>query len=102
VFVGFDLSAEEWAREIRRALAEFGEHPHVLQRFVKGAVTVQEFADVGGEMQTLPGRTRICPYYFVANDRVSLGGVLASHVPSDKKLIHGMSDAIISPASAAN
>ena len=42
----------------------------------------------------------MCQYYFVINDRVTLGGVLVTLVPADKKLIHGMRDAIISPAMA--
>ena len=56
---------------------------------------------VGNALNTLKGRARICPYYFVKDDRVSLGGVLVTLVPTDKKLIHGMRDAIISPAIAA-
>ena len=35
--------------------------------------------------------------YFVAGDTVQLGGILATVVPLDKKLIHGMTDAIMTP-----
>jgi len=97
VYVGSDLSAEQWTEQVRLGLAEFSIHPRVLQRFVKGALTKQDYAAENDEIVTLTGRARICPYYFVVNDRVSLGGVLSTLVPSDKKLIHGMRDAIIGP-----
>ena len=51
----------------------------------------------------MPGRVRLCPYYFVAGEgdaaRASLAGVLATICPSDKKIIHGMSTAILAPCS---
>jgi hypothetical protein len=47
------------------------------------------------------GRARLCPYYFVGGDgdaaRPQLGGVLATICPADKKIIHGMTDAILAP-----
>ena len=42
----------------------------------------------------MPGRVRLCPYYFVVGNgdqaRAKLGGVLATVCPADKKIIHGM------------
>jgi hypothetical protein len=101
VYVGSDLSAEEWSAQVRTALNEFGEHPRLLQRFAKGHVVRQDYVAENDEIVTLPGRARVCPYYFVVNDRVTLGGVLVTLVPTDKKLIHGMRDAIIGPAVAS-
>jgi hypothetical protein len=40
---------------------------------------------------------RLCPYYFVIGDSVKLGGILATVCPADKKLLHGMSDAVMAP-----
>lgn len=100
VYVGSDMSADEWTVQVRKALAEFGEHPRVLQRFIKGALAKQDYVAENDEVVTLTGRARVCPYYFVVNDRVTLGGVLVTLVPADKKLIHGMRDAILSPAVA--
>ncbi len=40
------------------------------------------------------------PVLFREGRRVTLGGVLVTLVPTDKKLIHGMRDAVISPAMA--
>ena len=49
------------------------------------------------------GRVRLCPYYFVLGEGESahtrLGGVLATICPADKKIIHGMKDAILAPCS---
>jgi hypothetical protein len=101
VYVGSDMSAEEWTVQVRTALAEFSEHPRVLQRFIKGAMARQDYVAENDEIITQNGRARVCPYYFVVNDRVTLGGVLVTLVPADKKLIHGMRDAILSPATAA-
>ena len=100
VYVGSDMSAEQWTEQVRRSLAEFSEHPRVLQRFIKGSMAKQDYAAENDEIVTLNGRARVCPYYFVVNDRVTLGGVLVTLVPADKKLIHGMRDAILSPAVA--
>ena len=51
-----------------------------------------------GEVVSLRGRVRLCPYYFVHGERTHLGGALATVAPADKKLVHGMRDAILVPA----
>jgi len=52
----------------------------------------------------MQGRVRLCPYYFVSGEgheaRAQLGGVLATICPADKKILHGMSEAILAPCSA--
>ena len=52
----------------------------------------------------MKGRVRLCPYYFVCGEsdaaRPQLGGVLATIVPADKKIVHGMADAV--PRRVAN
>jgi len=60
------------------------------------------FADFERDtLQPMPGRVRLCPYYFVSGDgdsaRPRLGGVLATIVPADKKIVHGMKDGILTP-----
>jgi hypothetical protein len=102
VYVGSDMSAEEWTTQVRRGLEEFSQHPHLLQRFMKGAIVKQDYVAENDEVVTLNGRARVCPYYFVVNDRVTLGGVMVTLVPADKKLIHGMRDAILSPVATSN
>ena len=44
------------------------------------------------------GRVRLCPYYFVGEKTAVCGGALATICPDDKKLLHGMTDAILVPA----
>jgi hypothetical protein len=100
VSIGSDMPAEEWSAAVRAGLAEFSAHPRVLMRFAKSALVKQDYAAENDEIVSLTGRARICPYYFVANERVTLGGVLVTLVPADKKLIHGMRDAVISPGMA--
>jgi hypothetical protein len=95
------MPAEEWTAQIRRGLEEFPNHPRLLQRFMRGALARQDYVAENDEVVSLAGRARVCPYYFVADERVSLGGVLVTHCPPDKKLLHGMRDAILSPAMAA-
>jgi hypothetical protein len=51
----------------------------------------------------MQGRVRLCPFYFVAGEgdsaRAELGGILATICPADKKIIHGMEEAILAPCS---
>lgn len=98
VFLGSDISTQKWTEEFDRALKEFDHHPRLLQRFAKGSLVKQDYVTESGEVKTMEGRARICPYYFVQNDEAQLGGVLVTLCPPDKKLLHGMKDAILSPA----
>ena len=51
-----------------------------------------------GAVRAMPGRARLCPYYFVTGEtEVRLGGVLATVCPADKKAIHGMPEAVMVP-----
>ncbi|MBV9027199.1 MAG: FAD binding domain-containing protein, partial [Candidatus Eremiobacteraeota bacterium] len=48
------------------------------------------------EIREYDGRVRLCPYFFVTGEEsVTLGGVLATIAPADKRLIHGMTDAVM-------
>jgi len=98
VKVGHDLPEDEWALAVREALEEFDHTRWVLQRFENTERRVVEWYDFESDsVRRLPGRVRLTPYYFVTGDRVTLGGATATVVPSDKKLIHGMVDAVIVP-----
>ncbi len=99
VVLGSDAPQAEWQAAIEDALASFGTHPHLLQRFHKGRLIEQRFQrTAGGEIETMRGRVRLCPYYFVLEDKAELRGALATICPPDKKLLHGMRDAIMAPA----
>ena len=96
-----DLPQGEWRAILRKALDAYGEHPYLLQRFHKGKLFDQRYADASGEIQTMRGRVRLCPYYFLADGKARLQGALATICPADKKLLHGMRDAILVPTAAA-
>ncbi len=104
VWLGSDLPHPEWATAVDEAISDFARSPRVLQRYHKpGLVEAQWFDFQHNELQPMSGRVRLCPYYFVAGDadaaRAQLGGVLATICPADKKIIHGMKDAIFAPCS---
>jgi hypothetical protein len=102
VFLGSDLSHEDWSRAVDEAIRHFNQSPRVLQRYHKPALVDSQWFDFSrNEMTPMKGRVRLCPYYFVpaqgSEARPRLGGVLATVAPADKKIIHGMSDAILAP-----
>jgi hypothetical protein len=98
VRVANDLPKEEWTSTIEEALREYSKTPRILQRFHKGKRIRQSYLDrKSGDVRNFDGRVRLCPYYFVIADSVELGGILATVAPADKRLIHGMSDAVMAP-----
>jgi hypothetical protein len=106
VFLGSDLSQADWSAAVDAALKNFDTSPSVLQRFHKPSqVDASWFDFEKNETVPMKGRVRLCPYYFVVGDgdaaRPQLGGVLATIVPADKKIVHGMSDAVLAPCSVA-
>jgi hypothetical protein len=100
VSLGSDLSKADWEAAIGEALREFPEHPHILQVFRHSVISDQRHYGSSGEILTMKGRARISPYFFVSEGKASLGGVLATVCPADKKILHGMRDAILVPAVA--
>ncbi len=100
VALGADLPHSEWEKRIDHALANFAIQPTILQQFHKGSLFEHPYYDgESAEVRTMKGRIRLCPYYFVEDDRVKLRGALTTIVPADKKLIHGMRDGILVPTS---
>jgi hypothetical protein len=102
VFLGSDLSAADWSVAVDAALKNFETSPNVMQRFHKPSLVDANWFDFEkNEVVPMKGRARLCPYYFVSGegDNLSstLGGMLATIVPADKKIVHGMTDAILAP-----
>jgi len=102
VFLGSDLSHEDWAKVVDDAIQHCEQSPRVLQRYHKPALVEAQWFDFGKNVVApMKGRVRLCPYYFVSGEgddaRPQLGGVLATINPADKKIIHGMTDAILAP-----
>jgi len=99
ISLGSDLAHAEWEKRIDNALATFDSSPTIIQRFHKGRLLEHRYCEPdSGELKTMKGRVRLCPYYFVEHDQVKLRGALATIVPADKKFLHGMRDAILVPS----
>lgn len=102
VVVGCDVNKEEWAQAVGQALDSFSTGLTVLQEFKRPALFSYRKADLCNDVIVeTQGRVRLCPYYFVTTTgefpQVVLGGVLATICPADKKVIHGMSEAVMAP-----
>ena len=98
VYIGHDEPGERWSSLVQQAGDEFSSQPWMMQEFSEAKLIEHPYFDRdSGEVKTMVGRARLCPYYFIGNGEVSLGGCLATIVPADKKKIHGMEDAILVP-----
>jgi hypothetical protein len=103
VVVAQDVPHSEWRESLAAALAAHDTQPHLLQQFHKGRVIEHPWLDEqSGALVTMRGRVRLCPYYFPGEGRVKCAGALATICPQDKKLLHGMSDAILVPTSVVD
>ncbi len=129
ISLGSDLAHAEWEKRINDALATFDSSPTIMQRFHKGRLVEHRYWDFGGSaapsgdanqnaasppnfnieqgtarstLKTMKGRVRLCPYYFVEENKVKLRGALATIVPADKKFVHGMRDGILVPSKVAD
>ncbi|MDZ4384480.1 MAG: hypothetical protein U0940_03245, partial [Nitrospirota bacterium] len=113
VVVGHDISQEGWRDTIHKALNDFHKTPYILQEYHKGRHVEVSYLDDnpanlggtelnsvpaiggGGLIKQMPGRVRLCPYYFVEEEGVRLRGILATVCSLEKKLIHGMEEAVM-------
>jgi hypothetical protein len=98
VTVGHDISEQNWQRVIEEALLAFSSTPSVLQEFHKGRQVEVAYYDLADRViREMSGRVRLTPYYFVVDEKAELAGILATICPLDKKLLHGMVDAVMVP-----
>ena len=98
VSVGHDMPLGEWTGALDKALASFPHTPYILQEFHKGRLYDLDYFDpVTEEMNRMSGRARLLPYYFVSGEKTELAGILATICPADKKVLHGMKDAVMVP-----
>lgn len=98
VVVASDLSQREWQEKLEAALLDFPTRPHVLQVFHPGRLFTESYwTPDTNDLQGMRGRVRLCPYYFASEKSIECGGALATICPDDKKLLHGMRDAILAP-----
>jgi hypothetical protein len=102
VAVGHDLPQAEWAAALDTALGSFPTTPYILQEFHKGQQFELSYFDAQrDEIVPMAGRARLSPYYFVSGGRAELAGILATVCSPEKKIIHGMKDAIMAPCALA-
>ncbi len=103
VVLGSDSSREEWQEGVEHAIALAPTSLHILQIYKKPRRIehpVYDRPDTGGGASPAvmkAGRLRLCPYYFIVQGRALLSGALATFCPPDKKIIHGMQDAVLLP-----
>jgi hypothetical protein len=101
VWVGHDLSAADWGHAVDDALANFASRPCILQQFHAGAQFPGTYLDADNKtLRTFPARVRLSPYFFAEETTATLGGALATLCPADKKILHGMPEAILCPAAS--
>lgn len=100
VKIANDLTKEEWQAAIDEGLTSFEKTPYILQRFHKGKRIRMPYLDrQSDDIKMFDARVRLCPYYFVVGEtETKLGGILATIAPADKRLIHGMADAVMAPS----
>ncbi len=105
VVYGADCSREEWQAGVEIAISDAAKNLHVLQEYRKPRrLTHPLYPATEDPKSSDPetavarqGRLRLCPYYFVRDNTVTLSGALATFCPPDKKIIHGMQDAALLP-----
>jgi hypothetical protein len=97
VTLGNDVSRSEWQAAIEKAVDSRSETFYVIQHYHKPMRIRHEIFQPDGTAMATEGRVRLCPYYFVTQETVELGAILATVCPMDKKIIHGMSDAVLMP-----
>ena len=104
VWVGSDLPKKEWAHIVEESLEQFSTSPRLLMRFANSKTIPASWYDFDtGTTREMNARVRLCPYYFVQGEQQTQAralhhGTLATLCADDKKLIHGMSEAILLPA----
>ncbi len=99
VVIGSDVPQTEWKDAVSHALKSFPTQPYILQRFHKARTfTHSVFETESSQVLPFPCKVRLCPYYFVPEDKPLLSGALATLCPPDKKILHGMRDAVLVPA----
>lgn len=103
VLAGHDLSEKEWAQALSDAQMNFPHSPSIMQEFHAGKKFSVWFDDPAEpQPKSMDGRVRLSPYYFVSEGKTELGGILATICPLDKKLIHGMTEAVMAPCAVKN
>lgn len=99
VVLGRELTTRSWGIELHKALSAYCDQPFVLQDYHSSLVDNREYYDFNTkELKAFAGKSRYCPYFFNTTRTTIQAGLLVTTCPLDKPLIHGMTDAVMSPA----
>jgi hypothetical protein len=101
VVVGDDVSSEDWKSSLASALDSFPKPVSVLQEFQKPVRLEHPVFSEDGSVESMTGRLRLSPYFFIPGDQPKWSGCLATLCPADKKIIHGMKDGVLMPCGAS-
>ena len=105
---GKDYTTKLWSETIDGLLRQSAYSPYILQEYQHSVPRDISFYDAPSEeLRQFTGKTRLCPYYFLkqsptrglGQEEVIFSGALATTVPLSKPVIHGMTDAVMSPTS---
>lgn len=103
VSIGHDLPEETWTARLQEGLGRFPAHPYILQKFHKAERKMVRYYDFfEDEIRPMRGRVLLRPYYYVVDEKTRLAGIQAVVCPPDKKVLHGMVDAILAPCAVRN
>ena len=103
VSIGHDLPEDTWSTNVQTALDSFDDTPYILQRFHKSArKTVRYYDFFDDAVKPMRGRVLLRPYYYLTGDQPLLSGIQAVVCPPDKKVLHGMIDAVIAPCALSD
>lgn len=97
VVLGSDVSKADWQDGIANAVEMADSTLHVLQDYHKPSRSKHPVYNDEQKAAPMDGRLRLCPFYMIEGESVSLNGILATFCPADKKIIHGMRDAAMLP-----
>jgi hypothetical protein len=102
VSVGHDMPEDDWAARVQDSQDRFRAVPHILQEFHKARRTTVQYYDFDEDrVEPMHGRALLRPYYYLHGETVRLAGVQAVVCPPDKKLLHGMVDAVLAPCAVS-
>lgn len=97
VTLGEDVSKAEWDVAVKNGLNMWEKNPFILQDYKKPKRLSHFAYSDNGCVEAIEGRLRLSPYYMVVNNEAHYVGSLSTICPANKKIIHGMTEALLLP-----
>lgn len=97
VFLANDLNQKDWEKALLKSRAIYDSHFYILQDYKKPKL-LNHPVYYKRQLHSDQFRLRLCPYYASMPQESLYLGSLATLCPKDKKIIHGMQDAVLIPA----